>query len=34
MFFLIFLKLFPIVAIAEMKELAIHERAHTEKGSH
>ncbi len=27
-FFLIFLKLFPIVAIAEMKEIAIHEKAH------
>jgi len=25
-FFLIFLKLFPIVAIAEMKEISIHER--------
>jgi molybdopterin-containing oxidoreductase family membrane subunit len=34
MFFLIFLKLFPIVAIAEMKELLIHERSHTEKGAH
>jgi Ni/Fe-hydrogenase subunit HybB-like protein len=28
MFFLIFLKLFPIVAIAEVKELVIHEKAH------
>jgi Ni/Fe-hydrogenase subunit HybB-like protein len=28
MFFLIFLKIFPVVAIAEVKELAIHERAH------
>jgi molybdopterin-containing oxidoreductase family membrane subunit len=27
-FFLIFLKLFPIVAIAEMKEIAIHAKAH------
>jgi Ni/Fe-hydrogenase subunit HybB-like protein len=34
MFFLIFLKLFPIVAIAEVKELAIHERAHAEEGTH
>jgi len=34
MFFLIFLKLFPVVAIAEMKELAIHGRAHAEGGSH
>jgi molybdopterin-containing oxidoreductase family membrane subunit len=28
MFFLIFLKLFPVVAIAEMKEIAIHEKEH------
>jgi molybdopterin-containing oxidoreductase family membrane subunit len=28
MFFLIFIKIFPVVAIAEVKELAIHERAH------
>ena len=27
MFFLIFLKLFPIIAIAEVKEIAIHTRA-------
>jgi len=27
-FFLIFLKLFPVVAIAEVKELEIHEKAH------
>jgi Ni/Fe-hydrogenase subunit HybB-like protein len=37
-FFLIFLKLFPIVAIAEMKEIAIHEKAHDAdllaKGAH
>jgi hypothetical protein len=26
--FLIFLKLFPVIAISEMKELAIHEKAH------
>jgi Ni/Fe-hydrogenase subunit HybB-like protein len=32
LFFLIFLKLFPIVAIAEMKEIAIHEKAHA--GAH
>ena len=32
-FFLIFLKLFPVVAIAEVKELEIHERVHAE-GSH
>jgi molybdopterin-containing oxidoreductase family membrane subunit len=34
MFFLIFLKLFPIVAIAEVKELVIHERAHADEGAH
>jgi len=34
MFFLIFLKLFPIVAIAEVKEIAIHERAHADEGAH
>jgi molybdopterin-containing oxidoreductase family membrane subunit len=28
MFFLIFLKLIPVIAIAEVKELAIHEKAH------
>jgi molybdopterin-containing oxidoreductase family membrane subunit len=28
MFFLIFIKLFPVVAIAEMKELVIHEKEH------
>jgi molybdopterin-containing oxidoreductase family membrane subunit len=33
-FFLIFLKLFPIVAIAEMKEIAIHEKAHSARGAH
>jgi molybdopterin-containing oxidoreductase family membrane subunit len=26
--FLIFLKIFPVIAISEVKELAIHERAH------
>jgi len=34
MFFLIFLKLFPIVAIAEVKEIAIHERTHADEGAH
>jgi molybdopterin-containing oxidoreductase family membrane subunit len=34
MFFLIFLKLFPIIAIAEMKEIAIHEQAHPDEGAH
>jgi molybdopterin-containing oxidoreductase family membrane subunit len=33
MLFLIFMKLFPVVAIAEIKELAIHEKAH-QKGAH
>ena len=28
MFFLIFLKLFPVIAIAEVKEIAIHEKEH------
>ena len=28
MFFVIFIKLFPVVAIAEVKELVIHEKAH------
>jgi molybdopterin-containing oxidoreductase family membrane subunit len=32
MLFLIFLKLFPVVAIAEVKEIAIHERMH--RGGH
>jgi len=34
MFFLIFLKLFPIVAIAEVKEIVIHQRAHADEGAH
>jgi molybdopterin-containing oxidoreductase family membrane subunit len=33
MLFLIFLKVFPVVAIAEVKELAIHERAHGAHGA-
>jgi molybdopterin-containing oxidoreductase family membrane subunit len=28
MFFLIFLKIFPVIAIAEVKELTIHEKEH------
>ena len=32
--FLIFLKLFPVVAIAEVKELSIHERSHGHGGAH
>jgi Ni/Fe-hydrogenase subunit HybB-like protein len=34
MLFLIFLKLLPVVAIYEVKELAIHERAHAAHGAH
>jgi molybdopterin-containing oxidoreductase family membrane subunit len=34
MLFLIFLKLLPVVAIYEVKELAIHERAHAAGGAH
>ena len=30
MWFLLFLKIFPVIAVAEIKELAIHERAHEE----
>ena len=30
MFFLLFLKIFPVIAISEVKELAIHDRAHGE----
>jgi molybdopterin-containing oxidoreductase family membrane subunit len=33
MFFLIFLKLFPVIAIAEMKELAIHEKGNGHGGA-
>ncbi len=32
LFFLIFLKLIPVIAIAEVKELAIHEKAHNGGG--
>jgi len=34
MFFLIFIKLFPVVAIAEVKELDIHARSHGDGGGH
>ncbi|MEE8581623.1 MAG: NrfD/PsrC family molybdoenzyme membrane anchor subunit, partial [Myxococcota bacterium] len=34
MFFLIFLKLFPVIAIAEVKELEIHQNAHADGGAH
>jgi Ni/Fe-hydrogenase subunit HybB-like protein len=32
--FLIFLKIFPVIAIAEVKELAIHEKAHMDVRVH
>jgi molybdopterin-containing oxidoreductase family membrane subunit len=34
MLFLVFLKIFPVVAIAEVKEVTIHERMHAKGGSH
>jgi molybdopterin-containing oxidoreductase family membrane subunit len=34
MFFIIFLKLFPVIAIAEVKELVIHARAHEQPEVH
>ena len=34
MFFIAFIKLFPVVAIAEMTELAIHEKDHAHGGAH
>ena len=30
MWFLLFLKVFPVIAVSEIKELAIHDRNHTE----
>jgi len=33
-FFLIFLKLFPVVAIAEVKEIEIHAKSHHAAGGH
>jgi len=33
-FFLIFLKLFPVVAIAEVKEIEIHAKVHHAAGGH
>ena len=32
--FLLFLKIFPVVAITEVKELAIHEKEHAAGGTH
>jgi hypothetical protein len=34
MLFIIFLKLFPVIAISEVKELAIQERAHASEEAH
>ena len=34
MFFVIFIKLFPVIAISEMKELAIHRKSHAHEGAH
>ena len=34
MLFLLFMKLFPVIAISEVKELAIHEKAHAAEGAH
>ncbi|HBZ71272.1 MAG TPA: hydrogenase [Deltaproteobacteria bacterium] len=34
MFFVIFIKLFPVIAVAEMKELAIHKKSHAHEGAH
>jgi molybdopterin-containing oxidoreductase family membrane subunit len=34
MFFIAFIKLFPVIAIAEMKELAIHEKDHAHGEAH
>jgi molybdopterin-containing oxidoreductase family membrane subunit len=34
MLFILFLKFFPVIAISEVKELAIHERAHAAEGGH
>jgi molybdopterin-containing oxidoreductase family membrane subunit len=34
MLFIIFLKVFPVIAITEVKELAIHARAHAAEEAH
>ncbi|HME70939.1 MAG TPA: NrfD/PsrC family molybdoenzyme membrane anchor subunit [Myxococcota bacterium] len=34
MFFVIFIKLFPVIAVSEMKELAIHQKSHAHEGAH
>ena len=32
--FIVFLKFFPVIAISEIKELVIHERAHAAEETH
>ena len=34
MFFVIFINLFPVIAVAEMKEIAIHKKSHAHEGAH
>jgi molybdopterin-containing oxidoreductase family membrane subunit len=34
MFFVIFIKLFPVIAVSEMKEIAIHKKSHAHEGAH
>jgi molybdopterin-containing oxidoreductase family membrane subunit len=34
MFFVIFIKLFPVIAVSEMKEIAIHRKSHAHEGAH
>jgi Ni/Fe-hydrogenase subunit HybB-like protein len=34
MWFLLFLKFFPVIAITEVKELAIHDKQHAHEGAH
>ena len=34
MFFVIFIKLFPVIAVSEMKEIAIHKKVHAHEGAH
>jgi molybdopterin-containing oxidoreductase family membrane subunit len=34
MLFVIFIKLFPVIAVSEMKEIAIHKKVHAHEGAH
>jgi len=34
MFFVIFIKLFPVIAVSEIKEIAIHRKSHAHEGAH